>query len=152
PPAFLVEIARERLLEAKPVEMSLLRRAQDSHPNDFWVNAGLAAALYKSVFPTYVVRAAREEELPAIHKAIRFWTASLVLRHKSQWVHVNLGNALRAQQDLKGAIACFHKAIALDPGYAPAHNNLGSALQAQGDLKGAIASYHKALEIDPKSV
>jgi Flp pilus assembly protein TadD len=61
-----------------------------------------------------------------------------------------LGNALYAKGDLQGAIACYRRAIALDPKYATAHSNLGNALYAKGDLQGAIACYRRAIALDPK--
>jgi tetratricopeptide (TPR) repeat protein len=48
------------------------------------------------------------------------------------------------------AIACYKKAIEIDPKLAPAHYNLGNALLARGKAEEAIASFQKALEIDPK--
>ena len=48
------------------------------------------------------------------------------------------------------AIACYQKAIALDPKYAMAHNNLGNALAGKGQLDEAIACYRKAIDLDPK--
>jgi tetratricopeptide (TPR) repeat protein len=57
---------------------------------------------------------------------------------------------LRDKGDLDGAIACYQKAIDLDPTFNLAHNNLGYSLAAKGDLDGAIACYQKALELDPK--
>ena len=48
------------------------------------------------------------------------------------------------------AIACYHKAIALDPKYAKAHYNLGYALQGKGQVDEAIACYQKAIALDPK--
>jgi tetratricopeptide (TPR) repeat protein len=77
------------------------------------------------------------------HEALR-------LDPKLALAHHNLGLALAAQGDLKGAVACYREALRLDPNYAPAHNNLGNALKAQGDLKGAVACYHEALRLDPK--
>jgi tetratricopeptide (TPR) repeat protein len=47
-------------------------------------------------------------------------------------------------------MACYQKAIELDPKDAGAHSNLGNALQAKGQLDEAIACYHKAIAIDPK--
>jgi hypothetical protein len=49
-----------------------------------------------------------------------------------------------------GAVACWHKAIEIDPMLAPTHYNLGIVLGAKHDLDGAIACYKKALELDPK--
>ena len=64
--------------------------------------------------------------------------------------HNNLGNALRDKGALDEAIACFKKALELDPKYAMAHNNLGVALNDKGDVEGAIRCYRTALDIDPK--
>ena len=48
------------------------------------------------------------------------------------------------------AIACYKKAIELDPKPASAHNNLGAALATKGRPDEAIACYKKAIELDPK--
>jgi tetratricopeptide (TPR) repeat protein len=57
---------------------------------------------------------------------------------------------LQAKGQRDEAIACYKKAITLDPKYPPAHFNLGTALQAKGQLDDAIACYKKAIELDPK--
>lgn len=62
----------------------------------------------------------------------------------------NLGVALKRQGKLDEAIACYRKAIELDPKYAIVHNNLGGTLQSQGKLDEAIACWRKAIEVDPK--
>jgi superkiller protein 3 len=64
--------------------------------------------------------------------------------------HYHLGLALHQQGKLEEAIACYRKAIELDPKYAPAHSYLGFALQAQGKLEEAIPCCRKAIELDPK--
>jgi Flp pilus assembly protein TadD len=51
-----------------------------------------------------------------------------------------------------GAVACFTKALTLDPKLVQAHYNLGTVLHEQGDLKEAMACYRKALEVDPKHI
>jgi serine/threonine-protein kinase len=150
PPAFLVEVAREQLLRGKPGQIALLRRAQQQHPGDFWVNLELGAALYRSVFPAAADRPAQGEELPVVNEALAFFRVAVGLRPGNAPAHVNLGAALHKQGDVKGPIACYRKALALDPKNVKAHNNLGVALKAQGDVKGAIACYKKALDLDPK--
>jgi len=47
------------------------------------------------------------------------------------------------------AIACFEKAIQIDPAYADAHCNLGSAFLRRNQLKDAILAYKEAIDIDP---
>ena len=51
---------------------------------------------------------------------------------------------------LDAAIACYRKAIELDPKLAVAHYNLGIALRAKGQVDEAIAAYKKAIELNPK--
>ena len=58
------------------------------------------------------------------------------------------------QQSLKeelesNAIACFEKAIQINPSYADAHCNLGSAFIRKNQLKDAILAYKEAIDIDP---
>ena len=64
--------------------------------------------------------------------------------------HFNLGNALAAKGKVDAAIACWRKAIELDPKHVGAHGNLAHALKDKGRLDEAIACYRKAVEIDPK--
>jgi tetratricopeptide (TPR) repeat protein len=46
------------------------------------------------------------------------------------------------------AIACFQRAIQIDPSYANAHCNLGSAFIRQSQVKDAILAYKEAIDID----
>src|SRR5262249_30827042 len=101
-------------------------------PNDFWLNANLAAGLGYHGSP----RAAER---------VGYLRAALVLRPDSPAVHLNLGLALTDQGDLPGARAAFQKAIDLKPDYALAHHNKGNILHDQGDFPGAIAAYEKAI-------
>ncbi len=48
------------------------------------------------------------------------------------------------------AIACYEKAIELDPKLAAAHCNQGRALHFKGQFDEAIACYKKAIELDPE--
>jgi serine/threonine protein kinase len=89
--------------------VALLRRAQQRHPGDFWINHQLALTLHKLGPP----RAA---------EAIGYYRAALALRPGSPAVYYNLGLALQNMGDVNGAIAAYRQAIALDP------RNLGQAL------------------------
>jgi superkiller protein 3 len=64
--------------------------------------------------------------------------------------YYNLGTALHQHKQLPEAIAAYHKAIALEPKFAPAYYNLGIALYDQKQLPEAIAAYHKAIALEPK--
>jgi tetratricopeptide (TPR) repeat protein len=50
---------------------------------------------------------------------------------------------------LDSAIACFERAIQIDPAYADAHCNLGNAFIRKDRIKDAIISYKEAIDIDP---
>jgi hypothetical protein len=54
---------REPLLKGESAQVRLLRRAQQRHPGNFWVNFALAGALIHSVPSLGEARAARGEEL-----------------------------------------------------------------------------------------
>jgi serine/threonine-protein kinase len=135
PARALTRLARK--LEPAP-SVALLRRAQWQYPADIWVNNNLGVALL-GVTP------------PERHEAVRFLTVAAALRPDSPGCLFNLGIALRTNRQLDEAIACFRKAIELDPKYAMAHRQLGLALQDQGQLDEAIASYRKAMKLDPES-
>jgi superkiller protein 3 len=64
--------------------------------------------------------------------------------------HTNLGSSLQGQGKLEEAIACYRRAIEIDPENAPAHTNLGSWLRDHGKLDESIACYRRAIEIDPE--
>jgi serine/threonine-protein kinase len=117
--------------------VTVLRSAWQRFPGDFWVNYKLGHSSWSSS------RYQRPDE------AVRFLTAAVAARPGSSAAHNNLGNALRAKKDVVGAMACYRKAIELDPHCAPAHSNLGNALRDQKNVDGAIACFQKALEIDP---
>ncbi len=47
------------------------------------------------------------------------------------------------------AIACFRRAIELEPNFADAYNKLGYLHKQRGQVDQAIAYYEKAIEVDP---
>jgi tetratricopeptide (TPR) repeat protein len=61
----------------------------------------------------------------------------------------NLGTALETDHKLDEAIAHYRRAIALEPGYAPAYNNLGRALREENRAGEAADSYQHALDLQP---
>src|SRR5262249_49177917 len=111
--------------------------------------AGLAGASNGFLGPYPAgLRASRVTAFPAgggVEEVIRHYTAAVALRPQSVSVHHNLGMALLARDRPDEAIACFHRALELDRGFAMTHSSLGAALAAQGKQDEAISCYRKAI-------
>jgi tetratricopeptide (TPR) repeat protein len=60
------------------------------------------------------------------------------------------GNALARNNDLGQAIVDFNKAIALNPGFAPAYDRRASAYVAKGDYTSAVADATRSAELTSK--
>jgi tetratricopeptide (TPR) repeat protein len=118
--------------------LALLREAQRRRPDDFWINAFLAALLHHA-------------QPPDIDWAICFYTAALAVRPQSAGTRLNLGVVLLRKGRSDDAIAQYRAAIRLNENYALAHNNLGNALSVTGQLDDALAEYQKAIELNPES-
>jgi tetratricopeptide (TPR) repeat protein len=153
---------------------ALLRRAEQLHPGDVWINYDLARTLEKL---------ARRDE------AIRFYTAARSLRRETAHElahsleakgdrdeavailedlrqqrpgsgrHLGcLGRALRGQgrsQEAKAALEAAEvanrQAVRLRPEDAPAHSSLGFSLYMQGKLDEAVPEYRTAIRIQPRN-
>src|SRR5262249_5964335 len=134
PPPTVIFLAMDLIGSGAVVKgAEVLRKAQQGHPDDFWINHDLGYCLQVQMRP------ARTNE------AIRFYTAAAALRPRSPGAQLNLGNALLNQENLDEAINAFQRAIDLKADYAAAHNNLGIALAKKGQLDDAIVSYNRAV-------
>jgi tetratricopeptide (TPR) repeat protein/serine/threonine protein kinase len=123
---------------AVEVATDLLRRAQQKHPSDFWINHDLGYLL------AYIRKGSGHSE-----EGIGYYRAALAVRPQSPGVRLNLGNALQELGRLDEAILQFRAAIDLKADYAGAHVNLGAAFEAQGKTAEAVAEWRKAIELDP---
>jgi serine/threonine-protein kinase len=137
-------------MKDSPALLVWMRRAQQKHPQDFWVNLALAATLYRNVFPAGV-RRVTPEELPRAIELLRYSTAAVALRPDLAGLRNSVGDALRGIGDLAGAIASYQEALRLDPKSYLAPYNLGLALIDKEDWDAAIVHFKKALDLDPKS-
>ena len=66
-----------------------------------------------------------------------------------EWELNNKGVALKNLGKPQEAIACYDRALEINPGYAKVWNNKGAALNDLGKLQEAIDCYDRALEINP---
>jgi tetratricopeptide (TPR) repeat protein len=174
PPGILVWLG-DALGDAGRVDeaVELLRRTQQRHPGDFWINFQLGSRLLWDVRPPRPAEAAgffriavalrptsavSHSCLGAALADCKETDAAIVecrqaIELDSQFAiaHNNLGYALAKQDKLDPAIAAYRAAIELDPSFAHVHNNLGDAYGRQGNQDKAIAEYRQALHLDPKS-
>jgi serine/threonine protein kinase/Tfp pilus assembly protein PilF len=116
--------------------LEALRRAQQRHRGDFWLNCELALTL-------------RRQQPPQRDEALRFAMAAVAVRPESPGAHLNLGVALGDKGEQDEAIACYRQAIALKANYAEAHNNIGTALCARGAFEEAIPFFEEARRLKP---
>jgi tetratricopeptide (TPR) repeat protein/tRNA A-37 threonylcarbamoyl transferase component Bud32 len=142
PPANLVLLGRAlKQANGRAMAVALLRRAQQRHPADFWINFDLANLLFSGP-------AAKAD-------AVAYFRAALALRPQDPAVHHNLGNALKTQENrekLAEAVDAFRKAIELNPDFAAVYGTYGSlatALREQGKLAEAVHFFEKASELNP---
>jgi tetratricopeptide (TPR) repeat protein len=113
----------------------LLERAQQRHPEDFWINEQLGLLHHDS----------QPRRLGA---AIRFYSIAVALRPQSPVAHLNLGAALADNGQLEEAIAEFRAALRLEKDLIFPHLNLGSALAQKGQMDEAIAEFREAIRIN----
>jgi TonB family protein len=64
--------------------------------------------------------------------------------------HYRKGETLRAQNNLKGALAEYREAIRLKPDYAAAHASAGFAFRDKGDLENAVVEFREVVRLSPK--
>jgi serine/threonine protein kinase/Flp pilus assembly protein TadD len=117
------------------LEIDILRRAQQKYPDDFWINHRLGVSLiYMS---------------DRIAEGTGYMRAAVAVRPSSSHAMSNLGNAHFSMQNDDQAIACYRRAIALDPKYWGYHSNLAQALGRTGRYAEAMEAYEQAINVDP---
>ncbi|XWK90553.1 MAG: tetratricopeptide repeat protein [Phormidium sp.] len=62
---------------------------------------------------------------------------------------INLGNVLKARNQLEAAQEAYVNAIAIDPNFAVGYYNLGMLLKHKGRFADAIALYQQAIKLNP---
>jgi tetratricopeptide (TPR) repeat protein len=87
--------------------------------------------------------------LGKLDAAIELITKAIKIAPSAPSLHLNLGNALKAQGNQAEAIKCYRQAVRLDSGYFRAHNNLGVELSALGHLTEAAKHLSEALRLFP---
>ncbi len=148
-PTVLVNLAADITIEGQSVALMVLigqvilqkdgdavpflKRVQQVHPDDFWVNVTLALSTYR-VNPA---------------ESVRYFQAAIAIRPNSADVHDCLGTALARSGRLDEALSEFVIATRLDPSSANFHFNHGLALSHLGHHEISIEVLRRAVEIRP---
>lgn len=110
-------------------------RAVHASPRDAAARAGLAMVYHANGLLTLAAET-YEQALAIDDRPARWW--------------YYLAQVRAAQNDLDAALQNIHRAIALDPGFAPLHWRRGFWLMDQGRIDNAEAALRRALELDPR--
>jgi len=155
--------------------IAVLRRAQSYHPDDVWINYGLARQLDSLQPPQIdeaiqfysVARALRAETAHELahaldlrgrgDEAVVIFEELTTLRPESGRHWTCLAALLKEQGDKAGAQAAANRAVDSDraalrrsPERAEAHSDLGAALYYAGNPVDAISEYREAIRLKPE--
>ncbi len=154
--------------QARDQVEAFLRKAQQRHPNDFWLNRNYIYFLSTRQPPQPVenlriaaVGVALRPDNPASHahlgyilhemnrldEAFAEYRDALRLKKDFPYVHHNLGILFRTKGQLDQAIAAYREAIHLQNDFVEAHSNLGVVLAEKGFLDEGIAEIREAIRL-----
>jgi cytochrome c-type biogenesis protein CcmH/NrfG len=140
-PANVLEQLGQYLMIAglSPQAIALLRRAQQEHPGEFWINHSLALTYYHM-------------QPPRFDEAARYWTAALAVRRNAP-TYVNLAAALAKQEGpgrLDEALNAVRRAVRLQPDWYEARVHLGNYLLQQKRADEAAVEFREAVRLRPE--
>lgn len=118
-----------------PVTLAFLRRAQQRHPADFWINLTLATRLSAT------------GSASNLDEAVRYHSITIALRPDSPVPYYNLGRVLTAQRKFAEAEAIYREALRRRPNDALSHARLARVLISQGKFEAAVAVYRRCHEL-----
>jgi serine/threonine-protein kinase len=125
-----------RLGPNRTEQVPFLKRIQQAHPRDFWINARLGVVLYQGGKPG---------------EAVGYFQAALAVRPKAAIIRYYLGQALGDTGRNEEALEQHREAVKLDPTAALFRCNLGLALSGMGRQDEAMEHIQVALRHDPNS-
>ena len=138
--ALLTRGTRESIMEAR----AMYRRAIEFDLNFAAPHAGLAFAAIAEHASGWVLDSAQ-----ALLEAERWARRALELDDREPVSHMALGNVLLWRRDHEGALAEFHRMIALDPNFAQGHTATGLGLMYAGEPARALEPFAMAMRLDP---
>lgn len=87
---------------------------------------------------------------PALKQALEVLQQCVLEEPKLPHPHNNLGMAKLVLDDPNGALACFDRALLVDPNDIPALYNRAAVLKSLGRYSESLAAVEKILKLDPK--
>ena len=114
--------------------ITMLRRTQRLHPDDFWVNADLGRELMFSGKPD---------------QAVRFFAVAVGIRPKSDIALRSLGSALQLSGQFEDAAEILRQGIERRQDDAQAHALLGNLMMKMGRRPEAEAEFREAKRLNP---
>jgi predicted O-linked N-acetylglucosamine transferase (SPINDLY family) len=93
-----------------------------------------------------------EQQRGRLDPAILLMRRAIANKANAPMFHRNLGTALLASGDAKGAMECHRKALALNPQFPEAHHSLAEALRTIGQNQDAETHYRHAIRMKPSLV
>ena len=90
----------------------------------------------------------REKDYP---EAEKMWAAAVNLRPDVPYMVNNLGEARLSLGKKDAALACFQKALALDPNYEEAHSSLADFYLGEGKYAEAETALGRWIELQPQN-
>ena len=119
------------------LEGTVLRRAQEKFPADYWINFRLGVDLLWLQDPEDV------------RDGIGYLRAAVALRPRSDRSIMNLGAGYYFLGQYDQALSCYRRAIELKPDSTNSYLSLGSLLEVKGQNEDAIAAYEQAIKCKP---
>jgi adenylate cyclase len=138
--ALLTRGTRKSLVQARV----MYRRAIEIDLNFAAPHAGLALAAISEYVSGWAPDPAQ-----ALDEAERWARRAVELNDQEPVSHMALGNVLLWRRDHDGALAEFHRMIALDPNFAQGHGATGLALMYAGQAADALEPFAMAMRLDP---
>ncbi len=132
--------------------LDVLKKAQQAHPGDYWVNTELGLVLINAKrsgpgATSSFISVNTGTAASRFHEAESVFMAAVAVRPHFAPAHHLLGTACHLQGKYDQAIACYERALAISPNDATIHNSLANVLLSQGRDKDAIAQYRRAISL-----
>src|SRR5262245_12110710 len=118
------------LAHRSPERVPFLKKVQQAHPGDYWVNLRLGNALPPG-------------------EAIRYFQVAVAIRPRTSLAYHRLGFALAGSGRTEEAVEQYRRAVALDPTSASTHPPLATSLSLLGRHDEAIEQLRTAVRSNP---